>query len=107
MARLLDEEFRIPGTSARVGLDGIIGLIPGVGDAITLVAAALMLREAKRLGVPRHQRARMIVNYAIDLIGGFVPIVGDVFDIAFKANKKNLAILQQHVRRRSATGRSA
>ncbi|MBY0522625.1 MAG: DUF4112 domain-containing protein [Gemmataceae bacterium] len=94
---LLDEAICIPGTSIRFGLDGIIGLIPVVGDVITAGFGLLMLQEATRLGVPKHKRAVMVGNYVIDVVGGLVPFVGDLFDFAFKANKKNLAILQKHV----------
>jgi hypothetical protein len=93
----LDEAFRIPGTSMRVGLDAIIGLIPGLGDLLTVAAGILMLREAQRLGLPRHQQARMIWNYAVDVLIGIVPILGDIFDATFKAHKKNLSILQKHI----------
>ena len=99
MTTLLDEAFRIPGTNIKIGLDGILGLIPGVGDAITSLFGIYMLNEAKRLGLPKHKRALMVGNYALDFVGGLLPIVGDLFDFAFKANKKNLAILQKHVDR--------
>src|SRR5262245_32110452 len=72
-ARVLDELFHIPGTRYKVGLDGLLGLIPGVGDAITLAAAYLMLREAQRLNVPHWVRGRMIGNYAIDFLVGLIP----------------------------------
>lgn len=96
---LLEELFRLPGTSRRVGLDGVLGLIPGVGDAATLVMAYFMLREAKRLGLPKSQQAMIIGNYVLDFVGGLIPFAGDIFDFAFKANKKNLNLLQKHVER--------
>lgn len=96
-ARLLDEAFTIPGTSIRVGLDGVIGLIPGVGDLVTVAFGYLMLQEARRLGLPKHKRAAMLGNYLLDMVGGFVPVVGDLWDFAFKANRRNLRILQKHL----------
>lgn len=96
-ARLMDEQFHIPGTSMRFGLDGILGIVPGLGDAATLLVGYWMLQESERLGVPRHQQAVMVANYVLDFVGGLVPVIGDVFDIAFKANKRNLELLQKHV----------
>jgi hypothetical protein len=94
---LLDESIPIPGTSARIGLDGLIGLIPGVGDLVTLVFGYFMLKEAKRLGLPRHKQSIMVANYLLDLVGGFVPVVGDIWDFAFKANRKNLRLMRKHL----------
>jgi hypothetical protein len=94
---LLEESFRLPGTSKRIGLDGLLGLVPGGGDAATLAMAFLMLREAQRLGLPKGKQALLIGNYVIDFVGGLIPFAGDIFDFAFKANKKNLQVLQKHV----------
>jgi hypothetical protein len=105
LARLthwLDEAFTVPGTSLRVGLDGLIGLMPGVGDVVTLAVGYFMWREATRLGVPRHVKARMAGNYLLDLVGGLVPVVGDLFDFGFKANSRNLRLLRAHLARRAA-----
>lgn len=97
MARLLDDAIRIPGTQFRVGLDGLVGLVPILGDVITVAFGYLMIREAVRLKVPRAQLAQMIGYYAIDVLGGLVPVVGDVFDFAFKANSLSLKVLQSHL----------
>ncbi|CAN5240450.1 hypothetical protein BH10PLA2_BH10PLA2_18560 [soil metagenome] len=99
MTKLLDEAIQIPGTNIKIGLDGILGLIPGVGDAITALFGLYMLNEAKRLGLPKHKMALMVGNYTLDFVVGLIPIFGDFFDFAFKANKKNLRILQKHVDR--------
>jgi len=96
MAHWLDESIQIPGTSRRIGLDGVIGLIPGIGDSVTLFAAAVVLQEAKRLGLSRWQRARIMGYYALDAFLGVVPLLGDLFDFAFKANVKSLRLLQRH-----------
>src|SRR5688572_4438393 len=87
---------QVPGTSRRIGLDGLLGLLPGVGDAVTLFSAAIVLQEAKRLGLSRWQRARILGYYALDGLLGVVPVLGDLFDFAFKANVKSLRLLREH-----------
>jgi Domain of unknown function (DUF4112) len=95
-AVLLDSRFRIPGTGIRFGLDAIIGLIPGLGDVSTPVFAALLLVQGVRMRLPFVVQARMVLNAAIDMLLGFVPILGDLADIGFKANLRNLALLERH-----------
>jgi hypothetical protein len=97
LSRLLDEQFRIPGTTYRIGLDGLLGLIPGVGDAAGALLSAYILYEAIRLGAPGTVLLRMIANIGIDTLGGTIPVVGDIFDFAWKANKKNAALLHAYV----------
>ena len=97
VAYWLDERFRIPGTSIRVGLDGIAGLIPGVGDAATTLIALYIVAEGYRLGLPRRAIVRMLGNVGLDFVLGSIPLLGDVFDVAFKANRRNLRILLDHV----------
>jgi hypothetical protein len=97
LSRLLDEQFRIPGTTYRVGLDGLLGLIPGVGDAAGALLSVYILYEATQLGAPRTVLLRMIANIGIDTVGGAIPIVGDVFDMAWKANRKNAALLHAYL----------
>jgi Domain of unknown function (DUF4112) len=97
LSRLLDEQFRIPGTTYRVGLDGLLGLIPGVGDAAGVLLSVYTLYEAIQLGAPSTVLLRMIANIGIDAVGGAVPIVGDIFDIAWKTNKKNAALLHAYL----------
>jgi hypothetical protein len=99
LAHLMDEAIPIPGTSWRVGLDGIVGLVPVVGDLLGLVSAAVILQEAKRLKLPRYQQARIMLNFAIDTVLGAVPLVGDLFDFAFKANKASVEILRRHAQK--------
>ena len=97
LSRLLDEQFRIPGTRYRVGLDGLLGLIPGVGDAAGALLSTYILYEAMRLGAPSTVLLRMVANIGIDTVGGAIPVVGDIFDIAWKANKKNAALLHAYL----------
>jgi hypothetical protein len=95
LVRLLDDAFRVPGTRWRVGLDGLIGLIPGVGDLIGAALSIYVLKESARLGVSRRTLARMAGNIALDFGLGALPLVGDAFDFAFKANRRNLRLLQK------------
>ncbi len=95
-ATVLDKAFRIPGTNIRFGLDPIIGLIPGLGDLASPVFAALLVVEGARLGIPRIILIRMVVNALIDAVIGAIPFAGAVGDIFFRANTKNLALLELH-----------
>ena len=97
LSRLLDEQFRIPGTTQRIGLDGLLGMIPGVGDAAGALLSAYILYEAIRLGAPTSVLLRMVANIGIDTVVGAIPVAGDIFDIAWKANKKNAALLHTYL----------
>jgi hypothetical protein len=97
-AVLLDSRFRVPGTGIRFGLDAIIGLIPGIGDMSTPVFAALLLVQAVRMRVPVVIQARMVFNAGLDMLLGLVPILGDLADVGWKANLRNLALLERHAR---------
>ena len=99
LTKLLDSAFLIPGLNRRVGLDAVIGLIPGVGDAISAALASYIIWEARQLGLPRWKIARMIGNLAFDTALGAVPVAGDVFDLFFKANERNLRIINEHLKR--------
>jgi hypothetical protein len=96
VARALDSAVPVPGTSFRFGLDPILGLIPGVGDLVSPLFALGILFQARDLRVPRVVQLRMIFNVAIDVLTGFVPLVGDLFDFAWKANNRNMALLERH-----------
>ncbi len=102
LAELLDNAFVVPGTSYRVGLDPLIGLIPGIGDLISPLFAIGMFAQARELGVPKVIQARMLINVAIDTLVGAVPILGDLFDFAWKANAMNLELLERHAREEHA-----
>ena len=96
VARALDSAVPVPGTSFRFGLDPILGLIPGVGDLVSPLFTVGILFQARDLGVPRIVQLRMIFNVAIDVLTGFVPLIGDLFDFAWKANNLNMALLERH-----------
>lgn len=96
-ADLLDARFRVPGTGWRFGLDSVIGLIPGVGDAAMTAVALWVLWQARRLGASKAVLARMAGNVAVDAVLGAVPLAGDLFDAAFKSNRRNVALLQRHL----------
>jgi hypothetical protein len=97
-AFLLDEAFRVPGTRWRVGLDGIVGIVPGIGDGVTALVALYPLIEAWRHGAPPALLAKMLANLGIDTAVGAVPILGDIFDARFKTNRRNVELLRQHLR---------
>jgi uncharacterized protein DUF4112 len=105
-AVLLDSRFRVPGTNIRFGLDAIVGLIPGIGEISTPVFAAVLLLQGVRMRLPMIVQARMVLNAVIDMLLGFVPILGDLADIGFKANLRNLALLERHARRGVPPSRS-
>ena len=96
LSRLLDSAFEVPGTGYRIGLDPIIGLLPGLGDLVSPVFAVFVLWQSRELGLPRVVQLRMLFNVAIDAIIGAVPVVGDAFDFAWKANDMNMALLERH-----------
>ncbi|MFM7345277.1 MAG: DUF4112 domain-containing protein [Tagaea sp.] len=98
-ARLMDTAVRIPGTGIRLGLDSVIGLVPGIGDAVSAAFATWIVAEAARLGVPKRKLARMMANVLIDAGVGAIPIAGDLFDVAFRANSRNFEILRAHLRK--------
>lgn len=105
-ANLLDNAFRIPGTRIRFGLDAIIGLVPGVGDLSAPVFAAVILVTGFKLRLPAIVQARMVLNATIDMVLGLVPLLGDLADIAWKANLRNLALLERHAQRGVPPSRS-
>ena len=94
---LLDEAFRIPGTGFRFGIDGIIGLVPGLGDVLAGLLSLVIPLAAWTRGVPYITLLRMATNIAIGVLGGALPLVGDVFDVWWKANRRNYRLLQRHL----------
>ena len=104
LSRLLDTAFTIPGTTIRFGLDALIGLVPGIGDAITTVMSLYIVNEARALGAPPLLIARMLANVALDGLVGAVPLFGDAFDVAFRANRRNMALLLRHLDRSHTRG---
>jgi uncharacterized protein DUF4112 len=100
LARLMDGAFVVPGTSIRFGLDGIIGLIPVAGDVIAGLVSTYLIWEARQLGAPRWLIARMLANAFLDTAIGSIPVVGDAFDVLFRANMKNMALLRRHLEKK-------
>jgi hypothetical protein len=96
VAKLMDSQFVIPGTNIRFGLDALIGLIPGVGDLATFGVSGFMLVIMAQNGASGMVLARMILNVLIDVIIGSIPLLGDLFDIGFKANTKNVRLMQEY-----------
>ena len=94
MAKLLDIAFILPGTKVRYGIDGIIGLIPVIGDIVATALSLWVVREARALGAPWHLTARMLGNVAIQGVVGAVPVAGDAFDVLFRANMRNARLLR-------------
>jgi hypothetical protein len=99
VAKLLDATFVVPGTRRKIGIDAIIGLVPGAGDAITTLLSTYIIWEAHRLGLPRAALGRMVANLAVHAAVGAIPVVGDVFDAVFQVNQRNMRIVHAHVRR--------
>jgi hypothetical protein len=97
-AVMLDSAFKVPGTQLRFGLDPVVGLIPGAGDLVTAFFSVMILLHSMRLKVPKVVVARMLFNVGLDLAAGAVPVVGDLFDAGYKANLKNLRLLERHAR---------
>ena len=95
-ATLLDAAFRVPGTTFRFGLDAIVGLIPGAGDIGTAFFSVMILLHSVRLKVPKVVIGRMLLNSALDMLAGTVPLIGDLFDAGYKANLRNMALLERH-----------
>jgi len=97
VAKLMDSAFLVPGLKRRVDLDAVLGLEPGVGDVLSAALASYIIWEARQLGLPRWKIARMIGNLAMDTAIGAIPLAGDVFDVFFKANERNLRIIHDHL----------
>jgi len=97
VARWMDSAFEIPGSKIRFGIDSILGLIPGFGDAATSLVSLFILHSASQQGVSRLTLSRMAFNVLIDFVVGSIPVVGDVFDVYWKANQKNVDLLRRHI----------
>lgn len=96
VARLMDGQFKVPGTGFRFGLDPIIGLIPGAGDAVSFLISGTVLVSLIRGGIPRSLALRMLLNLLLDLVIGGIPVIGDVWDFFHKANRKNLDLAKEY-----------
>ena len=101
LARMMDDRFAVPGTRLRFGWESIIGVFPGLGDALTSIISLIIVHHAWQTGASRFTLARMLGNVAADFVIGAIPFVGDLFDFAFKANRRNARLLEQHLNARS------
>lgn len=97
LAWLMDNSFRIPGTQIRFGLDGLIGLIPGIGDALGAIISSHILTQAAHMGVPKSLLLKMAFNIGLDAILGVIPVLGDVSDFIWKANQRNVELLNDYI----------
>jgi Domain of unknown function (DUF4112) len=97
LSRVMDSMIGIPGTNVRIGFDALLGLIPVVGDVLSQAISTYLIWEARKLGVSRFTMARMVGNTLVDTIVGAIPFAGDLFDVAFRANMKNLRLLERHL----------
>ena len=95
IANLLDDAVRVPGTDRKIGIDPLVGLLPIAGDAVMAALSGYVVAEAIRLDVPRKTVLQMIGNVLVDFLGGSIPVVGDLFDAAFKANVRNVQLLEE------------
>ena len=102
LAKVMDSAFKIPGTEVRMGFDALLGLVPVIGDAISGAISSYLIWEAKKLGVPKLVLGRMVANTAIDTALGSIPFVGDMFDVAYRSNSKNVALLRRHLEKTHA-----
>ena len=103
LARVLDSQFRVPGTNRTFGVDAVVGLMPGVGDVAGLVMSAGVILKAVGLGARGATVVRMVLNSTVDAVVGTVPVLGTIFDFVFKANTRNVRLLEEHVRDPRAT----
>ena len=99
LANLLDTAFILPGTNVRFGFDALIGLVPGIGDAITTLISLYIVHEARQLGAPSHVIIRMLANIALDGFVGAVPLVDDAFDVMWRSNRRNVQLLREWLAR--------
>ena len=102
LAQLMDSQFALPGTPIRLGLDALVGLIPGIGDTLNLGVAGYIAVRARRAGLPKRHTGRMLFNIFIDWLIGLVPVIGDLFDVGWKANLRNAQLLRRHYEREVA-----
>lgn len=107
LARLMDSAVAIPGTSIRVGLDSLIGLVPGLGDLAGAAMSGYIVLASARLGAPTPVLIRMVANIAVDGVVGSVPLLGDLFDVGWRANMRNTDLLERHLAAPSATKRGS
>ena len=96
IAKLMDTAVAVPFTRVRIGADSMLGLLPGVGDVAGTLVSLYLVNEARRLGVPKAKLRQMLANVGVDFVGGAVPLLGDIFDVYFKSNKRNVDVTLDH-----------
>jgi hypothetical protein len=101
IARMMDDRFRLPGTNIRFGLDLVLGLVPGLGDVVTSAISLLIVHHAWQTGASKLTIGRMLGNVGVEFLIGSVPVAGDLFDFAWKANRRNARLLEAHLNKRS------
>lgn len=101
LADLLDSRFVIPGTNIRFGLDGVIGMVPVAGDLISALISFYLISQASRLGLSPWVKLRMIWNVTLDTAVGAIPVLGDMFDVSYKSNRRNIALAKRYLARRN------
>ena len=101
LASLMDSAFTIPGTKINFGIDSLIGLIPVIGDTLSLAISAYIMQYARQIELPKHKVWHMRFNVFMDWLIGLVPLIGDLFDIGWKANKRNVKIMRDHVEKQT------
>ncbi|MDY6827820.1 MAG: DUF4112 domain-containing protein [Pseudomonadota bacterium] len=99
LARTLDSSFQLPGTRFRFGLDSLIGLVPGVGDGASFAVSLYFIGTAHRLGVRKRTLVRMLWNLGVDFVVGAIPLIGDLFDFGWKANLRNMELIERDLAR--------
>jgi hypothetical protein len=104
LARLMDDNFAVPGTNLRFGWDSVLGLFPGFGDVLTSAISLLIVHHAWQTGASKFTLTRMLGNVGVDFVVGAIPFLGDLFDFAFKANRRNARLLEQHLHKQAARG---
>lgn len=92
----MDTALRIPGTGISLGADSVLGLVPGIGDFAAAAVSLFIVNEARRLGLPKEKLVKMLVNVGFDTVAGSVPVIGDVFDVYFKSNRRNFQLVLDH-----------
>lgn len=107
IAGVLDDAIRVPGTDLRIGIDPLVGLLPGVGDLLGGAASLYIIVEAARLGAPASVLVRMAANIAIDTLVGAIPVLGDLFDFGWKSNTRNARLLARHLEEPAGTRRAS
>jgi hypothetical protein len=107
LANWLDSKFEIPGTGVRFGLDPILGLLPGIGDTLSAIPAGHIILTGQRMGASNVVVAKMVGNVAVDMVAGFIPFLGDLLDLGFKANRRNLRLLHRHLSEHRAAADAA